>query len=84
MPCATLTLTTDPYLDIERHGDARPLFDTARWDFGMRYLERDLPPVIYRRFCELMFVQDLKDLETKLETSGGWGAALLKELGPSA
>jgi len=68
----------------------RPLADLlrlvhcpARWDFGMRYLDRDLPPALYRRFCELMFVQDLKDLETKLETACAWGIALLKELGPA-
>ena len=35
-----------------------------------------------RGVCELMFVQDLKDLEMKLETAGAWGRALLKELGP--
>jgi hypothetical protein len=55
----------------------------ARWDFGMRYMDRDLPPAVYCRFCELMFVQDLKDLELKLETAGAWGTALLKELGPA-
>jgi hypothetical protein len=54
----------------------------ARWDFGMRYLERDLPSAVYSRFCELMFVHDLKDLETKLETAGSWGTALLNELRP--
>ena len=54
----------------------------ARWDFGMRYLDRDLPPVVYRRCCELMFVQDVKDLEMKLEIAGAWGTALLKDLDP--
>ena len=49
----------------------------------MRYMDRDLPPVVYSRFCELMFVQDLKDLEMKLEIAGAWGIALLKELKPA-
>jgi hypothetical protein len=31
-----------------------------------------LPPAVYGRFCELMFVQDLKDLEMKLVTVGAW------------
>jgi len=52
----------------------------GRWDFGMRYMDRDLPPAVYSRFCELMYVQDLKDLEMKLDIAGAWGAALLKEL----
>ena len=59
----------------------RMVYCPARWDFGMRYMDRDLPPEVYRRFCELMFVQDLNDLETKLEAAGAWGTALLNELG---
>jgi len=70
--------TLKPLADLLRMRDC-----PARWDFGMRYLDRDLPPLVYSRFCELMFVQDLKDLERKLAAAGDWGAALLKELGPA-
>ena len=52
----------------------------ARWDFGMRYLDRDLPPALYDRVRDLAFVQDLNDLETKLSIATTWGAELLREL----
>jgi hypothetical protein len=55
----------------------------ARWDFGMRYMERDLPPATYQKFCDLMFVRDLMDLEAKRVAAGAWGAELLRELEPS-
>ena len=51
-----------------------------RWDFGMRYLDRDLPPALYSRVRDLAFVQDIEDLEAKLSTATAWGAALLREL----
>ena len=51
-----------------------------RWDFGMRYLDRDLPPALYSRVRDLAFVQDIEDLESKLSTATAWGAALLREL----
>ena len=31
----------------------------ARWDFGMRYMDRDLPPGTYQKFCDLMLVHKL-------------------------
>ncbi len=52
----------------------------ARWDFGMRYLDRDLPPAVYDNFKDLVFVRDLNDLEEKLDTAKAWGCALLEEL----
>jgi hypothetical protein len=55
----------------------------ARWDFGMRYMDRDLPPATYQKFCDLMFVRDLMDLEAKRVAAGAWGAELLRELEPS-
>jgi hypothetical protein len=55
----------------------------ARWDFGMRYMDRDLPPATYEKFCDLMFVRDLMDLEAKWAAAGAWGAELLRELEPS-
>jgi hypothetical protein len=55
----------------------------ARWDFGMRYMDRDLPPATYQKFCDLMFVRDLMDLEAKRAAAGAWGAELLRELEPS-
>ena len=53
----------------------------VRWDFGMRYLDRDLPPALYDRIRDLAFVQDIDDLEAKLSLATAWGAALLRELG---
>jgi hypothetical protein len=52
----------------------------VRWDFGMRYLDRDLPPDVCARMRELVFVRDLKDLEAQLSAASAWGAALLNEL----
>lgn len=52
----------------------------VRWDFGMRYLDRDLPPQVYSQFRNLMFVLDLEDLERKLAEASAWGCATLEEL----
>jgi predicted nucleotidyltransferase len=65
----------------------RPLADLlrmrycpVRWDFGMRYLDRDLPPAVCNQVRDLAFTRDLKDLEAKLASATVWGAALLREL----
>jgi hypothetical protein len=52
----------------------------ARWDFGVRYLDRDLPPAVYEQVRDLALVKDLGDLEVKLSRATAWGAALLREL----
>ena len=52
----------------------------VRWDFGMRYLDRDLPAPLYDQVRDLAFVHDLKDLEAKLAIASAWGATLLGEL----
>lgn len=51
-----------------------------RWDFGMRYLDRDLPPSVYDQLRDLALVSDLIDLEVKLARATVWGAELLREL----
>lgn len=51
-----------------------------RWDFGMRYLDRDLPPDVYGQVRDLVFIRDLDDLDAKLTRATAWGAALLREL----
>ena len=51
-----------------------------RWDFGVRYIDRDLPSEPYARFRALAYVRDIKDLERKLEQASAWGSALLNEL----
>jgi hypothetical protein len=56
----------------------------VRWDFGMRYLDRDLPPTVYNEFRDLVFVRDLEDLEAKLASASAWGTSLLRELDPVA
>jgi hypothetical protein len=53
----------------------------VRWDFGMRYLERDLPTDISDRLRQLAFVTDSEDLQAKFDISRNWGLALLHELG---
>ena len=58
----------------------RMRYCAVRWDFGMRYLDRDLSPAVYDRVRGLAFVRDLEDLEAKLVTATAWGAELLREL----
>ena len=48
----------------------------ARWDFGVRYIDRDLPPAVYSQFRDLAFTRDLEDLEAKLAR----GAELLHQM----
>ena len=55
----------------------------VRWDFGMRYLDRDLPPGVYARFRDVLFVQDLDDLEVRVTEASTWGVELLNELASS-
>jgi hypothetical protein len=52
----------------------------VRWDFGVRYLDRDLPPAVYAQFRDLVFVRDLGELEERLALATAWGARLLLEL----
>ena len=52
----------------------------VRWDFGVRYLDRDLPPAVYSQVRDLAFIEDLGDLEIKLARATAWGTALLREL----
>ena len=51
-----------------------------RWDFGMRYLERDLPSDTYTQLRDLVFVRDLAEIEAHLPRASAWGADLLQEL----
>ena len=51
-----------------------------RWDFGLRYLERDLPPTVYQKLRELVFVRDPKELDEHLTKASQWGEVLLSEL----
>jgi hypothetical protein len=52
----------------------------VRWDFGMRYLDRDLPSAAHNQLRDLVFVQDVAGIEAKLEKASDWGAELLREL----
>jgi hypothetical protein len=40
--------------------------------FHLRYLERDLPPDVYERICDLIFVRDLADLANKRDDAEQW------------
>lgn len=53
----------------------------ARWDFGMRYLHRDLPGPVYRELRDIMFVQDPAALADHLAKAVEWGENLLQEHG---
>jgi hypothetical protein len=55
-----------------------------RWDFGMRYLERDLPAPIYSELRRLLFVADPEDLAGHLAEATAWAERLLGELDGSA
>jgi len=52
----------------------------VRWDFGLRYLERDLPSAAGEQLRDLVFVRDLDDLQVKLRKAEAWGLALLQDL----
>ncbi len=52
----------------------------ARWDFGMRYLDRDLPGPVYDELREIMFVRESGDLAQHLSKAIAWGERLLREL----
>ena len=56
----------------------------ARWDFGMRYLDRDLPGPVYDELRDLMFVGESDDLAEHLSKATAWGERLLRELQSAA
>jgi hypothetical protein len=51
----------------------------ARWDFGMRYLQRDLPGPVYDELRDIMFVGEFIDLSEHLAKAVAWGERLLRE-----
>ena len=52
----------------------------ARWDFGMRYLDRDLPGPVYDELRDIMFVGESDDIAEHLSKAIAWGERLLREL----
>lgn len=52
----------------------------SRWDFGMRYLDRDLPGPVYSELREIMFVGESDDLPEHLSNATEWAERLLREL----
>jgi len=54
----------------------------ARWDFGMRYLPRDLPRPVYDELRDIMYVAESGDLAEHLAKATAWGERLLRELEP--
>lgn len=52
----------------------------ARWDFGMRYLDRDLPGPVYDELREIMFVGESDDLAEHHSKATAWAERLLREL----
>jgi hypothetical protein len=55
-----------------------------RWDFGMRYLDRDLPSIVYVQLRDMMFVRDLGEIDAQLLAATTWGVTLLRELDVAA
>lgn len=51
-----------------------------RYDYGLRYLQRDLPPEVYQQFEPLMFCRDLAELEHNMEAAVGLFQATLADL----
>ena len=51
-----------------------------RWDFGMRYLDRDLPGPVYDQLRGIMFVGESDDLVEHLSKATAWAERLLREL----
>lgn len=51
-----------------------------RWDFGMRYLEKDLPDSDYNKLCGIMFVGAPDELAEYLSEAMSWAEQLLREL----
>ena len=52
----------------------------ARWDFGMRYLDRDLPKPVYERLRDAMHLPAPAALPAKLRDTSQWGEDLIEEL----
>ena len=73
--CAYWGYTLRPLTEI-----LRMRYCPARWDFGMRYLARDLPADAYGELQDLMFVSDPEALGAYLEKASLWGEAMLSEL----
>ena len=51
-----------------------------RWDFGIRYLEQDLPGAVYKELCSLMYVGESDELAEHLSKATSWAEQLLREL----
>ncbi len=54
----------------------------ARWDFGMRYLDRDLPAPVYEEVRALLFVPGAGDLVEHHAKAAAWAERLLQEREP--
>ena len=56
----------------------------ARWDFGMRYLEQDVPAAVYAELRDVLFVGDPEELPLKHAAAVAWAERLLNELAEGA
>lgn len=54
-----------------------------RYDFGLRYLERDLPPELHQRLIALAFVRDEHEVLAKLPAAAALFQDVLATLDPS-
>lgn len=58
----------------------RILYCPFRYNFGLRYLNDDLPADVYQRVVTLCFVSDPDDLKDKNEAAVKWQREVIKEL----
>lgn len=71
------SLTLQPLVDL-----LRIVHCPDRFDYGLRYLQVDLPRDIYERFEPLAFVAGPEDLRAKHAAAGEWFREVLDELPP--
>jgi hypothetical protein len=70
--------TLKPLVDL-----LRMRYCPVRWDFGVRYLDRDLPGDVYEQVRDLALVTDREDLENKVAKATAWATALLQGSKPA-
>jgi hypothetical protein len=52
----------------------------AKYDFGIRYGDRDYPPLVAERVCRLFYPGSIHDLKTGFEEASAWAEELIADL----
>jgi len=53
----------------------------AKYDFGIRYGDRDYPAEVAERVRKLMYAGSIEDIRPLFEEASAWAGELLEELG---